>query len=667
MRLSSLAIIAATFLAAAIASLIAARAAVTLIEENSEIGVRDALDSKGLTWAEVHADGLRVFLTGTAPSEAGRFLAISTAGEVVDAARVIDQMQMAATKSLTPPRFSLEILRNDSGIQLIGLIPAESNREALLEELRAIGGENVADLLEVADYPAPEGWDGALAYGLRSLRSLPRSKVSIDADRVEITAMTESVEAKRKLESDLSRAAPNELAVVLDISAPRPVITPFSLRFLIDENGARFDSCSADSDDARDRILRAASEAGLNDKAQCTIGLGVPSPNWAKAAEMAIAALARLGAGSVTFADADITLVAHEGADQAQFDQIVGELENTLPDVFALHAVLPRPEQAKGDGVPEFVATLSPEGLVHLRGRATDELSRETAISFAKARFGSDVVHSSARIDDTLPRDWPVRVLAALDALAQLSNGHVTVTADNVRIAGNTGNPEANAVISRLLSEKLGEAETFDIDVTYQKKLDPIAGLPTPDECITEITTVQEERKISFEPGSDTIDGPSRKSVEAIAEILKKCGPIKLEIGGHTDSQGREVMNQQLSQARAQAVLNGLRELRVLTSSFSAVGYGETQPIADNDTEEGREANRRIEFRLIRPEPVQERETMLETLERTQSGLTDDIADTNVDSTDAAAEDGSGDETDGDTGTDPASQTAEDGVPDDTN
>ncbi|MCB1333331.1 MAG: hypothetical protein KDK26_06700, partial [Roseivivax sp.] len=60
-------------------------------------------------------------------------------------------------------------------------------------------------------------------------------------------------------------------------------------------------------------------------KARCTIGLGVPSPNWATAAEMSINALARLGGGSVTFADADITLVATEGTEQGHFDQIVGE------------------------------------------------------------------------------------------------------------------------------------------------------------------------------------------------------------------------------------------------------------------------------------------------------------------------------------------------------
>ena len=58
-------------------------------------------------------------------------------------------------------------------------------------------------------------------------------------------------------------------------------------------------------------------------------------------------------------------------------------------------------------------------------------------------------------------------------------------------------------------------------------------------------------------------------------------------------------MNEQLSQARADAVLNAIMARRVLVSNLSARGYGESRPIADNDTEEGRELNRRIEFRLV--------------------------------------------------------------------
>ena len=86
--------------------------------------------------------------------------------------------------------------------------------------------------------------------------------------------------------------------------------------------------------------------------------------------------------------------------------------------------------------------------------------------------------------------------------------------------------------------------------------------------------------------------------MDDIAEILKECGDIRLEIQGHTDSQGGEEMNAQLSQTRAQSVLDELRARRVLTSSFTAKGYGETVPVADNDTEEGRQKNRRVEIRF---------------------------------------------------------------------
>jgi OOP family OmpA-OmpF porin len=106
--------------------------------------------------------------------------------------------------------------------------------------------------------------------------------------------------------------------------------------------------------------------------------------------------------------------------------------------------------------------------------------------------------------------------------------------------------------------------------------------------------------------------------MDNIAEILKKCGDLLLEIQGHTDSQGREEMNLALSQSRAQSVLNELRARRVLTASFTAKGYGEARPIQDNDTEAGREANRRIEFRLIRPKASKpEGETTLETIANT--------------------------------------------------
>lgn len=603
MRLSLLVKSASVFVGAAALSLVAANYSVTLIEETSEITVREALDRADFIWAEVQADGLRIALSGLAPSEAKRFAALSTAGTIVDAARIIDQMQVRARAAIAPPRFSLELLRNDAGISVIGLIPEESQRDEIVERFSSVAdGAEVTDLLEVAAHPAPEGWEDALSFALLSLEKLPRAKVSVEAEYVSITAITDSVEEKMELERALNRSAPPGLRVRFDIAAPRPVITPFTLRFVKDEDGARFDACSADVRATEREILGAARQAGLEGAARCDIGLGIPSPNWGKAVSQSIAAVDALGGGSVTFSDADITLIAMEGTAQAVFDRVVGDLENRLPEVFALHAKLPDVVQASL-GPPEFVATLSPEGQVQLRGRVSDENLRRLAESYAQASFGTDVVRVGARLANDLPSDWPLRVLTGLEALALLSNGAVTVSPDEIVVSGNTGDKSASGQISKLLAGKLGEAQNFKINVIYQEKLDPETGVPTPDECEAEIAQIIAVSKISFEPGSATIDAGALGAIDDIAATLKQCGQIRLEIQGHTDSQGREVMNEQLSQARAQSVLNELRARRVLTSTYSAKGYGESTPIADNKTEEGREANRRIEFKLIRPKP----------------------------------------------------------------
>lgn len=613
MRLSSLLTIFLTFAAAAVVSLVAANFSVSLIEDSSEIGVRDALDAKGMTWAEVEANGLQVSLSGIAPTEAVRFSALTTAGSVVDAARVIDDMGVAAQEALAPPKFSAEILRNDSGLSVIGLIPTSTDKDYVIARFNSLeGSTGVTDLLETADYPAPEGWDSAVDFALSAMSSLPRAKVSVQANRVAITAITDSAQEKARLEQNLRRMVPAQVTLVLDIAAPRPVITPFTTRFQITEAGASFDACAADTDIAAERIIAAAKAAGADDP-RCTVGLGVPSPKWADAVTASINALAKLGEGSVTIVDADISLLASAGTGQSDFDTIVGELENALPPVFVLQAKLPAAQDPNA-GPPEFNATLSPEGQVQLRGRVNDNALRELTSSFAKARFGSDNVYTATRVVDGLPADWATRVLAGLEGLGTLSNGALTVTPDNIVLTGNTGNPDASTALSSMLAGKLGEGTAFDVNVTYQKQLDPVLGLPTPAECEAEIGAIVAAGKINFEPGSATIDASALGTMDDIAAVLKRCGDIPLEIQGYTDSQGREEMNLALSQSRAESVLNELRARRVSTGTFKAVGYGEESPVADNDTEAGREANRRIEFKLVRPDTVSTpSETTLET------------------------------------------------------
>ncbi|SMX45844.1 OmpA family protein [Actibacterium lipolyticum] len=581
--------------------------AANFIEERASTEIRRALAEEEITWVGVEASGLQIRLRGTAETEALRFRALSIAGTIIDASRVIDLMDVTPAKPLQAPRFSLELLRNDDGVSMIGLIPAATSREDIATAVEtAAEGANVTDMLDVADYAIPAGWDQALEFGLEALAVLPRSKISIAADGVSVTAISDSSSQKRKLESDLARKLPDGLPASIEISAPRPVITPFTLRMVIDADGTRFDACSADTEKASERILVAARAAGLDGKAKCTIGLGVPTPQWAKAVETGIKALTELGGGELTFSDADVTIVAQDTTRQALFDKVTGELESDLPEVFSLHSILPEPVKidgtGEGDGPPEFVATLSPEGKVQLRGRVTDELVRSATESYARSRFGLNDVYAAMKLDEELPDGWPIRVLTALEALSELNSGSAIVQAEFIELSGVTGNSEANARIAKLFGEKLGEAQDFNIQVRYEEALDPVAALPSPQQCVDRINAILADQKITFAPGSVTVEGNSLKVIDRIADTIKECPNLELEIGGHTDSQGREEMNQQLSQQRADAVLTALISRRVLTAGMTAKGYGEAVPIATNDTNDGREANRRIEFTLIVPE-----------------------------------------------------------------
>ncbi|MFP5479848.1 MAG: OmpA family protein [Alphaproteobacteria bacterium] len=602
-KLSSTTLALLAFVLAAILMVSVAWGTALVIESRTQRAVEARLAEQKIDWISVRTDGLQVHLTGTAPNEAARFRAVNLVGAMIDSSRIRDGLDVTPASAIEAPDFSVQMLRTEDGVQLIGLMPLNPAEGALSEADLAEAaaaltpGIEPTNILETADYPPPDTWGAALNFGLKALQRLPRSKVSVAADLVEVTAIADSAAQKAQFERELKAQTPEGVRLVLDISAPRPVITPFTLRFVVDAEGARFDSCSADTDRARRQILAAAATAGVTGRPACTIGLGTPTPRWSEAVVKAIAAVAELGSGSVTFSDGDVTLLAGSDVSQATFDKVVGELETGLPDAFSLTSTLEKKESAT-QGPAEFTATLAEDGKVTLRGRLTDEMQRQAVDAFARAAFEGAEVVTATRVDETLPDGWPIRVLAGLEALSLVENGSLLVRADLVEVTGVTGSTETRGKITQILSGKLGQGQTFRVNVRYDEALDPIASLPTPEECAADVNAVIARTKITFTPASAEIATPARPVLDELAGILTACPPMQMEIGGHTDSQGSEGGNQALSQARAESVLLALQGRRVDITGMTAVGYGESTPIADNETEEGREANRRIEFVL---------------------------------------------------------------------
>jgi OOP family OmpA-OmpF porin len=138
MRLSSLFTRLVVFAAAGAVAYVAAEATVAEVEERSVLAVQETLVDQGYEWASVLGDGLQVILEGEAPTEAVRFRAISAAGGQVDASRVIDNLSVTDSAQVAPPEFAIEILRNNAGVSLIGLIPASTDRDALAARIQRI-------------------------------------------------------------------------------------------------------------------------------------------------------------------------------------------------------------------------------------------------------------------------------------------------------------------------------------------------------------------------------------------------------------------------------------------------------------------------------------------------------------------------------------------------
>ncbi|ANT64506.1 Inner membrane lipoprotein YiaD precursor [Prosthecochloris sp. CIB 2401] len=98
-----------------------------------------------------------------------------------------------------------------------------------------------------------------------------------------------------------------------------------------------------------------------------------------------------------------------------------------------------------------------------------------------------------------------------------------------------------------------------------------------------------------FTTGSATLTPASRYNIEKLSRILNRYNDTDLVVEGHTDAEGSEAYNQRLSEQRAESVASLLRAYGVYNSRISTVGYGETRPVASNETAAGRKMNRRVE------------------------------------------------------------------------
>jgi outer membrane protein OmpA-like peptidoglycan-associated protein len=149
---------------------------------------------------------------------------------------------------------------------------------------------------------------------------------------------------------------------------------------------------------------------------------------------------------------------------------------------------------------------------------------------------------------------------------------------------------EAEALKARQAAEQ-AEAEKAQLRAQLLNQLNSI--LQTRDSARGLIVNMSD---VLFDTGSYTLKPGAREKLAKISGIVLAHPGLSLQIEGHTDSVGGDDFNQQLSERRADSVRDFLAEEGVPPSSIAARGFGRTQPVASNDTPEGRQRNRRVEL-----------------------------------------------------------------------
>ena len=104
---------------------------------------------------------------------------------------------------------------------------------------------------------------------------------------------------------------------------------------------------------------------------------------------------------------------------------------------------------------------------------------------------------------------------------------------------------------------------------------------------------------VTFAYDSATVQPQFQATLDQVAQVLSQYNETYIDVYGHTDSTGSDAYNQQLSERRADSVARYLESRGVQSARIGTRGFGETQPIAPNDTEDGRAANRRVEIRIV--------------------------------------------------------------------
>lgn len=520
-----------------------------------------------------------------------------------------------AKPTIQPFTFAVE--KDGGAWKVRGYAPDEATRGRLLAKIQAVAGEEevIADIA-LADGMPDGDWPAATEAAVDAMARMETGTLDIADHDVQFdgdVASASDLEAIQALAAD----APGSADWQSDLVVFRPTIRPYVVEIEKREGGGWALAGAVPDEASRDTLLKAATEAAAGGDVEVRLQLadGVPGVDWQAFVGDRLAALDSVDAGTLRFEDYDVSLdgvvatidAAEEaGVEVAGIDpKIATDLEVLDPTVDAF-----------------LDLRLSPDDGVTLNGALPSGLSEQEAVEILGLEAGHDGELSENGRGDTLA--WREDLATIGSYLPEFETVELSLKDGRAEIDGEVhAKSDAGQIVEKLTAAldqrwqpELKLAAINESPADGARRTNPLSGideeyrrgfwLPVTtvqaglDACRMRTSAILASDKITFLVGEARLDARARRVINDLSAVAIGClasSGLNLEIGGHTDSRGADDMNLKLSQSRADAVLDQLVARGVSMGALSANGYGETEPIADNASIDGRSANRRITFK----------------------------------------------------------------------
>ena len=337
---------------------------------------------------------------------------------------------------------------------------------------------------------------------------------------------------------------------------------------------------------SKGRLLEAARATlgGVEVVDQMNLSRGAP-PRFDNAALLLLDQVAKLKDGKITISDNKVSL-SGMARDLGGREAIAAALKN-LPEGFSVAAnevkAPPYIFQAYKDPV---AVTLT------LTGYVPDNNVHAAIVAAAGRKFFSEKVVDNLKASLGAPSGFAAAVVPALGALSRLSTGTLVVSDREVKLSGDAFYDAAPSQIRSNLVKDFPQGFQLKPEISVKPAAAPVDATV----CQQLFSELLGKGTIRFESARSTLDPDSAGLLDRLIETALRCPTVNIEIAGHTDTAGENTANQALSEKRAQAVMDYLVKAGLPAGRFTAQGYGSTQPVSTNDTDEGKAQNRRIEF-----------------------------------------------------------------------